>query len=128
MNHSGRVVFSSRAVITGAQQRSTSMQSETRRRFLKTTGALALAFGHPGLLRAATDLPIADAHSHIGLFSSKLSGRSLKAQMQESGVMLLSWNIVGDGRWTMRTNAGIKQRLVPASGAQASYFRAKLDA
>ena len=104
------------------------MQFETRRRFLKTTGTLALALGHPCLLRAATDLPIADAHSHIGMFSSNLSSRSLKMQMQESGVMLLSWNIVGDGRWTARTNFGIEQRSVPARGEQADYFRQNLDA
>ena len=53
---------------------------------------------------------------------------SLRAQMQDSGVTLLSWNIVGDGRWTARTSQGIKQRSVPASGAQAGYLREKLDA
>jgi len=104
------------------------MQFGTRRHFLKTTGTLALAFGQPCLLRAATDLPIADAHSHIGMFSAKLRGRSLKAEMEASGVTLLSWNIVGDGRWTVRTNSGIQQVSIPASGEQASYFRQKLDA
>jgi membrane dipeptidase len=104
------------------------MRFETRRRFLRTTGALALTLGHPGLLRAATALPIADAHSHIGLITSQLPRRPLKAQMQESGVMLLSWNIVGDGPWIAPTNHGIEQRSVPASGGQASYFREKLDA
>jgi membrane dipeptidase len=104
------------------------MQFETRRRFLKTAGALTLAFGQPGLLRAATELPIADTHSHIGMFSSKLSGRSLKAEMEASGVTLLSWSIVGDGRWTAATNYGIQQRSAPASGEQASFFREKLDA
>jgi membrane dipeptidase len=104
------------------------MQFETRRRFLKTAGALALALGHPRILRAAGDLPIADAHSHIGMFSSKLSTRSLKVQMQESGVTLLSWNIVGDSRWIVRTNNGMEQRSVPANGEQANYLRQKLDA
>lgn len=104
------------------------MLFETRRRFLKTTGALALALGHPGLLRAAANLPIADAHSHIGLFSPKFSSRSLKAQMAASGVMLLSWNIVGDGRWIARGHYGIKQHSVPISPEQANYFRQKLDA
>jgi len=36
---------------------------------------------------------------------------SLRAQMQDSGVTLLSWNIVGDGRWTARArgyNTGIE--------------------
>jgi len=104
------------------------MQFETRRRFLKTAGALALSLGYPGPLRAAAGLPIADAHSHIGLISSQLPRQSLKAQMQESGVMLLSWNIVGDGPWIAATNRGIEQRSVPASGDQANHLRKKLDA
>jgi len=103
------------------------MQFETRRRFLKATGAMALAFGEPCLLHAATDLPVADAHSHIGLFSANLSARSLKTEMEDSGVMLLSWNIVGDGRWTVRTSGGIAQRSTPSRGEQAGYFREKLD-
>ena len=104
------------------------MQSDTRRHFLKTAGALALALGPARMLRAAADLPIADAHSHIGMFSSKLSDRPLKLRMQESGVMLLAWSIVGDSRWTARTNSGIKQQSVPAPGEQAGHFRQKLDA
>ena len=103
------------------------MRLETRRRFLKRAGALALALGHPRLLHAAADLPIADAHSHIGLFSKRFAFHSLKAEMESSGVMLLSWNIVGDGRWTKRTSQGIKQQSTPAPGEQASYFRQKLD-
>jgi membrane dipeptidase len=102
------------------------MQSETRRRFLKATGALALPFGCPSLLRAATDLPIADAHSHIGL-SSKPLERSLKADMEASGVTLLSWTFSGDGRWIARMNYGIEQRSIPASGEQARYFRQRLE-
>ena len=47
--------------------------------------------------------------------------------MQAAGVTLLSWNIVGDGRWTGRTRFGIEQRSTPASGEQAAYFRRWLD-
>ena len=104
------------------------MRFEPRRRFLKTAGAIALAFGHPGVLRAAAGPPIADAHSHIGMFSRSLSGRSLKAEMEASGVTLLAWSIVGDGRWISATNYGIQQRSTPASGEQAGYFREKLNA
>ncbi len=104
------------------------MQSEPRRRFLKIAGALALALGYPKVLRAATDLPIADAHSHIGMFSRwQLLFRSLRTQMETSGVMLLSWNIVGDGPWIEREPDGVKQRRVPKSGEQASDFRQNLD-
>jgi membrane dipeptidase len=106
------------------------MQSGTRRRFLKMTGVLALgspSLLSPSLLRAATDLPVADAHSHIGMFMSKLAGRSLKAEMDASGVTLLSWTIASDARWTVRGNYGIEQRSTPAKGEQASYFRQGLD-
>jgi membrane dipeptidase len=99
-----------------------------RRRFLQRAGALGLAFGLPGYVRAAPDIPIADAHSHIGLHVPRLLQGSLRKQMQDAGVMLLSWNIVGDGRWTTRTAKGIEQTREPVPGAQASYFREKLDA
>lgn len=46
--------------------------------------------------------------------------------MEAAGVMLLSWNIVGDARWTKRTDQGIEQRAVPGNGEQAAFFRQKL--
>jgi membrane dipeptidase len=104
------------------------MDPEARRRFIKSLGALALSFGHPGLARAGADLPIADAHSHVGMFAKRPAGASLKAEMAASGVTLLSWNIVGDGRWTMATSHGIRQRVVPGSGEQAAYFRDRMSA
>jgi len=99
-----------------------------RRRFLQRAGALGLAYGFGGFAKAALDPPIADAHSHIGLHSPPMLHGSLKAQMLEAGVTLVSWNIVGDGRWTRRTSQGIKQQSVPGPGAQAAYFREKLAA
>jgi membrane dipeptidase len=99
-----------------------------RRQFLNGAGAVALALGYPGLLRAAGGPPIADAHSHIGMFSRRLAGGTLKAEMEAAGVMLLSWNIVGDSRWTMGTSFGIQQRSAPGSGEQSAYFREKLEA
>lgn len=103
------------------------MHHASRRRFLGTAGAVALAFGRPGLLHAAGDPPIADSHSHIGMFSPQLVGHPLKSQMEAAGVTLLSWNIVGDSRWITSTPRGIEQRGTPASGEQAVYFRQGLD-
>jgi membrane dipeptidase len=97
-----------------------------RRQFLQGAGALGLAFGFADIARAAFDPPIADAHSHIGLITPSMLSRSLKSQMQDSGVTLLAWTLVGDGRWLTRTSQGIKQKGVPGSGAQAAYFREKL--
>ena len=62
------------------------------------------------------------------MFSRSLAGRSLKEEMIASGVLLLSWSIVGDSRWTKRTSFGIEQQSVPAGGEQASYFRERLAA
>lgn len=106
------------------------MQSGSRRSFLKMAGALALgspSLLYPSFLRAATDLPVADAHSHIGMYRSTLEGRSLKAEMEASGVTLLAWTIAGDGRWTVRGNYGISQRSAPDKGEQVSYFSQRLD-
>ena len=99
-----------------------------RREFLRRAAVLGLAFGFGRAARAALDLPIADAHSHIGLHTPSMLRGSLKAQMRDAGVTLVSWNIVGDGRWTRRTDHGIKQQSVPESGTQAGYFREKLAA
>src|SRR4051812_46892095 len=100
------------------------LQRESRRRFLRHAGTLSLALGAqlaaPCSARAATDLPIADAHSHIGLITPAMIERPLKAQMEDAGVTLLSWNIVGDGRWIQRTNTGIRQLSTPAPGEQAT--------
>jgi membrane dipeptidase len=102
-------------------------RSTARRQFLKASGALTLGCLVPGTLRAASTIPIADSHTHIGLLTSKGADWSLKAQMQESGVMLLAWAIVGDGRWSRRTSAGIKQFSEPVAGEQIAYFRQKLS-
>ena len=86
-------------------------------------GAFSLALGVHCAGRAAPGFPIADAHSHIGLITPAMVERPLKMQMEDAGVMLLSWNLVGDGRWIQRTNGGIKQTSTPAPGQQAAYFR-----
>ncbi|HLX24288.1 MAG TPA: membrane dipeptidase [Usitatibacter sp.] len=98
-----------------------------RRHFLQRTGTLGLAIGLPSIAGAAPEPPIADAHSHIGLHNPSMLRGSLKAQMLDAGVTLLSWNISGDGRWIARTSQGIKQQGVPASGAQGAYYSGKLS-
>ena len=91
-----------------------------RRRFLGAAAALAFA----PAARAGAEPPIADAHSHIGMFSSRL--RSLRAEMEQAGVTLLAWSIVGDTPWTHRTPRGIEQRAEPKPGEQAAHFRRRL--
>ena len=104
------------------------MRLQTRRHFLQDAGALALGIGATRMARAAEAVPIADAHSHIGMFSSKLVARSLKAEMQASGVTLLAWTIVGDSPWITSTSQGIQQRATPGPGEQTSYLRENLAA
>jgi membrane dipeptidase len=104
------------------------MTLKARRSFLQAGGALALGCLLPGVLRAASTVPIADSHTHIGLFSNKVQGGTLKAQMQEAGVSLLAWTISADGRWTRRTDNGIQQVRVPEPGEQAAFVREKLAA
>ena len=69
-------------------------------------------------------LPIADAHSHIGMF--RLSSQPLAQRMRESGVTLLAWAAVGDTRWTQRTRRGIEQQATPAPGEQTAYVKQRL--
>lgn len=100
----------------------------SRRGFLKAAGAFAMALGQPGMAAAATSLPIADAHSHFGLLSSNFPAVPLRSQMEASGLMLLSWNIVGDSRWITRTSSRIVQRSTPGTGDQARYVAQRLAA
>ena len=107
--------------------REAAMHSPIRRKLFKAAGALALTAAWPPLLRATVDLPIADSHSHIGLHLQGGYRGSLKEDMQAAGVMLLAWTIVGDGRWTVRTNQGIVQRSAPLRGDQSRYVRQKFE-
>jgi len=103
------------------------MTPTSRRQFLQT--AIALGLLRPfGLFAAANPpiAPIADTHSHLGFFSRKLNGGSLKAMMEEAGVTLLAWSIVADARWIRRTSSGIDQWGTPGAPEQAAYFRERL--
>lgn len=88
---------------------------------------MAFTAAWPPLLRAAEPpvVPIADAHSHIGVHRAGGYRGSLRQDMEAAGVMLLAWTIVGDGTWTSRTRRGIQQHSTPARGEQSRYVRRK---
>ena len=97
----------------------------SRRGLLLGGAAIAAATARPAWAQPtqptqAPRLPIADAHSHIGMF--RPTWRRLKDRMLESGVTLLAWAVVGDTRWTQRTRLGIEQRAAPGPGEQATYL------
>jgi membrane dipeptidase len=61
------------------------------------------------------------------MYSSKLTSRSLKTEMENAGLTLLAWAISGDGRWIRRETTGIKQRATPGPGEQSAYLLEKLS-
>jgi len=99
----------------------------SRRRFLQCATALALGLSASGRVHAGPRIPIADAHSHFGMYSSSLKNRSLKTEMENAGLTLLAWAISGDGRWIRRESTGIQQRATPTAGEQSAYLLEKLS-
>jgi membrane dipeptidase len=102
------------------------MMHFSRRRLVLGGAALASSWAAPVWPQTPANprLPIADAHSHIGMF--RPTSRRLKDRMLESGVSLLAWAVVGDTRWTARTRLGIEQRSTPGPGEQALYLGQRL--
>jgi len=99
----------------------------SRRRFLQSASALALWLSASGKVHAGPGMPIADAHSHFGMYSSRLANRSLKTEMENAGVTLLAWTISADDRWIRRESSGIQQRATPGPGEQSAYLLEKLS-
>lgn len=85
------------------------------RRSLCLATAAALLPAWP--LRAQPARPyLADIHSHLGLIAKRAEGFDMGQVLRAAGVTLLSWNLVDDGPWTIRTAHGIQQTRQPAPG------------
>ncbi len=99
--------------------------NQQRRLVLRAGGLAALAFGlaSRAYAQAPARIFLGDSHNHIGLISRSKLRTSLKSQMEASGVSLLAWALVSDGKWIRRGQTGIEQVAVPAEGAAAAYFR-----
>jgi membrane dipeptidase len=96
-----------------------------RRRMLQMAASLLAA----GPLRALGQqrVPIADMHSHYGMFSRRGQDSGLAQDMRDKGVALVAWKIVADSRWIRATSAGIEQRWDPVPGDLAAYFSSQME-
>jgi membrane dipeptidase len=99
-----------------------------RRRWLQATLALA---GTPVLAQqpAATQhtMPVADLHSHFGMFTRQLGSSGLAEQLRAQRVALLAWAGVPDSRWLRTTATGIEQAGEPQPGQLAARCAALLQ-
>lgn len=102
------------------------MPALSRRRFLQTAAATLVA--PAATLRAATQVPMADAHNHFGLLrDNRFAARSLGTLLREASIGLLSWNVVAD-RVLIRTSAqGNAQYREPNAGELARDFRQQFE-
>lgn len=91
-----------------------------RRVFLRAAAALAAGAALPAW--AQSRIPIADMHSHYGMFSRFLARSGLAAEMRAQGVALVAWKHVADSRWIRTTAGGIEQTSKPAPGQLAFHF------
>lgn len=104
------------------------MPNPTRRDVL-IAGAALFGAGLSAPARAAPPPPIADMHSHRGIFRG--SKVRLRDEMNASGVRLVAWALVDDSPWTQSTSLGVTQKGVPAPGEPWNWFRqrqAEIDA
>ncbi len=99
----------------------------TRRALLlAAAGALGAAGcqASPPASRSVATLPIADAHSHYGFFSTAKirEGPALAERMRAAGVTLLAWAMPSDSRWVRPGARRLEQVAQPAPGELARYF------
>jgi membrane dipeptidase len=98
---------------------------KARRRFLKA--AACLLAGHALPAFAQKQVRIADMHSHYGMVTRRGGEPGFADDMRASGVALVAWKHIADGRWIRAGSAGIEQSAEPAAGALAQYFNDSFD-
>jgi len=89
-----------------------------------TLGSICYSNAHAG----NQPVPLADAHSHIGLIQKNLRQIDFIEQVKESGLSLISWCVVPDGKWLKSTSSGIVQNGKPAKGQVNQEFKKQLSA
>ena len=67
-------------------------------------------------------MPIADMHSHFGMFHRTLSNAELGAEMRHQHVALLAWKMVADRPWLRSSSRGIDIVGTPEQGKLAARF------
>ncbi|WP_374663204.1 dipeptidase [Ramlibacter sp.] len=71
-------------------------------------------------------LPLADMHSHYGMFLPRLFGLDLARHLADTGTVLLAWSVTDDHRWIAVGGGGWRQTRVPAPGELWENFQRRL--
>jgi membrane dipeptidase len=98
----------------------TRLYSVNRRGFLRAAGTLLAGAALPAW--AQSRIPIADMHSHYGMFSRFMPRSGLAEEMRAQGVALVAWKHVADSRWIRSGPGGIEQSSKPSPGQLAFHF------
>jgi membrane dipeptidase len=97
-----------------------------RRTLLRTALAASSSAWLPVLNAQNKPVPLADAHSHLGLIQKNLNQADFLNQAKESGLALMAWCVVPDGPWLRSTSSGIDQASTPGPGQVALEFNKRL--
>jgi membrane dipeptidase len=100
--------------------------SASRRRLLQASIAL-LAAGPFAARAQQARIPIADMHSHYGMYSRRGTDSGMAADMRSQGATLVAWKLVADSRWIRAGSSGIEQVSEPAPGELSKFFDSSLD-
>jgi membrane dipeptidase len=98
----------------------------SRRKLLLSTGAVLAAASFSSNAQPVR-VPIADVHSHFGMFSRKMAESGFAEEMRGQRIALVAWKLVADARWIRSTNNGVEQVSEPAPGDLSKYFNFALD-
>lgn len=97
-----------------------------RRRLLGA--ALASCALSPWAARAQpARVPIADMHSHYGMFGRNPPTAPVAEDLRAQRVALCAWAIPTDGHWIRSTDTGIVQSAEPPPGALSAFFAESLE-
>jgi membrane dipeptidase len=103
-----------------------------RRRWLTLSAAsLAISaspfgpFTRTVYAQSAPRAPIADMHSHMGMFNRTVTPGDLATDMHAHGANIVAWKIVADGPWigVNRLGTGIEQLKEPQPGERWAFFQ-----
>ena len=70
----------------------------SRRKLLLSTGAVLAAASFSSNAQPVR-VPIADVHSHFGMFSRKMGESGFAEEMRGQRIALVAWKLVADARW-----------------------------
>lgn len=98
-----------------------------RRRFVMGACAALASAALPLRAQQPAPRPIADMHSHYGMFMPRPFGFDMARHMRETGASLIAWSITDDNRWIGHGPRGIVQHSEPQPGELWSNFQSRLE-